>query len=356
MNQIITKEVQEVIDYVLKHESDLNFKVCKTCGRSLPAHEWFYTKHEGCKFGVLSKCKECVNKGYVFYDLIHPWYNTDEEFIINFRKMSIEQLVKYYNKSSSTITVYAKTLKLNKPEINTQLTEEEIIFMYESLLNNEIKVFTNGIYNYDKYIVILIKYMINNILKWDREDICQNYSSKIYKKNGLSGMLGIEKFSIYEYLIKSFPEYDINPWELRSSSVGNGFWTEENVNKSLNWLKIKLLEYKNIDNINFAGTFGFNNLLEKYNLLGLCSVRFNASFVALFEKMYGEKFSKEEMLKHNYKFDINTDCNSISAESKIYKLTDSYYDLDDRGKTLINEIVRFCNNEGRFPTEKWIYC
>ena len=95
MGKEITKEVQEVIDYVEKYEENLNFKVCKTCGRNLPAHELFYTKHDKCEFGVLSKCKECVNKKYSFYDSIHPWYDSKEKFIINFRIMSLGQLEKY---------------------------------------------------------------------------------------------------------------------------------------------------------------------------------------------------------------------------------------------------------------------
>ena len=280
-----------------------------------------------------------------------PWYGSEVEFVSNFRKMSVTQLIKYYDKSSSTISAYAKTLELNKFEIINSLTKEEVIYMYESLLNKEVKVFTNGVYNHDKYIVILIKYMVNNILKWSREDICLNYSIKIFKENSLGGLLGIKKFSLYDYLVKSFPEYNIMSWELRSSTVGNG-WTEENISKALNWLKNRLLEDKSIDNINLAGTYGFSNLLSNYNLHGLCVVRFGGGYVALFERMYNEKFSKEEMLKDRYTFDINTDHMPTTLENKVYILTDLYNNLDDRGKTLINEVIRFCENNNKFPLEK----
>ena len=113
--------------------------------------------------------------------------------------------------------------------------------MYESLLNNDIKVFTNGIYNYDKYIIILMRYMINNILKWNRQDICEKFSGETLKDNGLGGLLGIKKFKSNNYLIKSFSEYEIKYWELKSSSVGAGFWIESNIIEALEWLKEKII-------------------------------------------------------------------------------------------------------------------
>lgn len=282
----------------------------------------------------------------------NKWYEPKEEFISNYRKMSVEQLVKHYNKSVSNITYFARKLNLNKFEIIKSLTEEELIFMYKSLLNGEIKVFTNGIFNNDEYIYILIRHMINNILQWDRKSICDNFSTKTLKETGLGGLLGIKKFNTFDYLSKSVPQYNLMPWELKASSVGSGFWTDKNTKNALNWFKSKLFKDKNIDNINLAGKFGFKNLLNEYNFHGLCSIKFFSNYTLLFEEMYNQKFSKEEMLKLNYKFEINTIPISMTLNNKIYKLLDTYYDLDDRGKTLVNEIIRFCEIERRFPIEK----
>ena len=206
---VITKEVQEVIDYVLKENPNINFKICKECERKLPAHEIFFTKHTRCKFGVNSKCKECTNRDFSFYDVVFPWYGSKEEFIANYRKMSVEQIAKYYNKPISTIVHYSKSWELNKFEIVKNLTEEEIIFMYKSLLNGEINIFTNGVFNYDDYIIVLIRYMINNILKWNREDICKYFSSQTLKDNKLGGLLGIKRFNPNNYLLKAFSEYKL---------------------------------------------------------------------------------------------------------------------------------------------------
>ncbi len=277
------------------------------------------------------------------------WYEPKEEFISNYRKMSVEQLVKHYNKSVSNITYFARKFNLNKFKIVKSLTKDELIFMYKSLLDNEIKVFTNGIFNNDEYIYILIRHMINNILQWDRKSICDNFSTKTLKETGLGGLLGIKKFNTFNYLNKAIPELNIMPWELKSSTVS---WTNNNIDSALLWFKNKLLEDKNINNINLAGKFGFRNLIDEYNFQGLCAVKFSSSYTLLFEKMYRQKFSKEEMLKLNYKFEINTISVPTILNNKVYKLLDTYYDLDDRGKTLVNEIIRFSENEKRFPEEK----
>lgn len=41
-------------------------------------------------------------------------------------------------------------------------------------------------------------------------------------------------------------------------------------------------------------------------------------------------------------------------EGKVYLLKDAYYDLDDEGKFIIGEIIRFCEENNRFPKEKEI--
>ena len=360
MCQEITKEVQEVIDYVLEHEQNINFKVCTECGRNLPCHDWFYHTQKHGKYGRNSKCKECIsilrkNGTYKFPVVLRELYymNIKDNFSNKFRYMSIEQLQNEFLLDFNEINMLIKRFSLNKTKIKDSLTEEEIIFMYNSLRNNEIKMFSNGIYNHDKYIIIIMKYMINEILKWDRENICKKFSSKTFKENGLGGILGIKKFNPYKYLIKTFPEYNIMLWELRSSSVGNGFWiNKENVNMALKWLREKLIYDKGIDNINIAGARGLRNILEEYNLSGLCATRFGSNYTSLFEEMYNDKFIKEEMLKYNYTFEINIDCVPKTLEGKVYRLTDFYNKLDDRGKTLVNEVIRFCENNNSFPNEK----
>ena len=356
MENIIEDDVRKVIDYILEYQPKIYFKVCTECKRNLPCHDWFFTKHPKGKFGRDTKCKECKSKNntYKFKDNFKKLYYDEikDDFKDKFRYMSMEQLERYYDLSSNEVIAFVSKLKLRKSDTISYLKKEEIIFMYISLLNNEIKVFNNGIYNYDKYIYILIRYLIGDILKWNRNDICKNYSGKTLKDNGLNGLLGIKKFAANKYLINSFPEYDLKQWELSASTVGGGFWIDENIKEALDWLKNKLLIDKDINNINVAKMSGFRNLLEEYKLMGLCAVKFDSNYIKLFEKMYDEKYDREEMLKSYYTFDINNEETEMFLKDKIYKLTDSYYELDDRGKTLINAIIRFCEKENRFPEEK----
>jgi len=148
----ITREVQEVIDYVLKHEPEINFKICSNCGRNLPAHDWFYSEQKGGKYGYNSKCKKCIsilrkNGTYKFESNIREEYfkNIEKDFKIKFRYMSIEQLQKEFKLNFNEVKILIKRFKLRMKDIINSLTDDEIIFMYKSLLNNEIKVFTNGI-------------------------------------------------------------------------------------------------------------------------------------------------------------------------------------------------------------------
>jgi hypothetical protein len=132
----ISEEVQEIINYVLKENKEIEFKTCTECGRTLPCHDWFLGKHSMGKYGRESKCKECTSKlkrngTYKFINNLKVnWYdNIEEEFKINYRIMSNEQLSKYYNVSLTNINTLVSKLKLKKLDSINCLTENEIIKM-----------------------------------------------------------------------------------------------------------------------------------------------------------------------------------------------------------------------------------
>lgn len=275
----------------------------------------------------------------------------------DYRKMSTQQIVKKYGGSINTIKIALqnKGFIIDKSIINSNLLDEEIIFMYDSLLNNEIKTLTNGMLtckNRIKYAVIIFKHLINDILRWNREDIINNYNSEILNKYFLRGIIIGIKTNTIGILKLSFPEYNIKPWELKSSSVGNGFWNDENINDALLWLKNKILIEKGIDNINKCGQFGFEIILREYKLEGMKNCVFTRT-VELFEKMYNCKYNKEDMLKDNFTFKINP---KLIIETKlineIYIIDNKYYTLNDIEKTLCNEIIRYCEENKKYPQEK----
>jgi len=355
MNNEETEKIQEMISIVLTNDPTIQFKTCKTCGRRFPAHEWFFTKHPKSPLGVEARCKECVSlskgRNYKIISAIdYPWHHgKEEEFIKMFRIMADYQLAEYFSVNISDIKNTAKILNIKMGNIINNLSDNEIICIYDSILNGKRKCLPNGVYLNVNNKITIFRYLINDILQWNRKDICDNINTNTLKKYKIDSMIVDGVITLYDLLTLTFPNYELKKWELKKSSVGE--WNDESVSDALSWLRERLYKDKNIDNINYAGTYSFKNLLDEYNFNGLCVTKFDGSSILLFEKMYGENFSKEEMLKDNYTFNIDTNCIPTILEGSVYKLNDSYYKLNDRGKTLVNEVIRFCEKEKTFPKE-----
>lgn len=288
------------------------------------------------------------------------WYSDINDLYLDYRKMSTNQLeLKYYGVSTSTIK---NILKMNKFEvrkkyINSTLNSQEVIFMYNSLLKGEIISFSNGMFTEDNknryaYCDIILKYIFNDILKWCRKDYCEMYSNKILKEYKLTAMLSTLNINTYDILQRVCPKFNIKIWELKSSTCGNDFWNDENISKALQWLKLRVSDELNLKNINECGKYGFRLLLKKYNLSGLCVVRFDGSSVNLFENMYGCTYDANEMLEINYTFEIDTSYNKRDKNGILYYINEDYHNLDNIRKTLANEIIKYCEQENRFPNEK----
>lgn len=287
------------------------------------------------------------------------WELDINDIYFDYRKMSTNQLEDKYNGSSiSAIKNMLKqyNFEVNKAIINSNLSDKEIVYMYNSLINRETKSLSSGILSCEnkfKYAKIIFKYLINDVLKWNKQDIINNYSGKTLDEYYYKGILFAIKLNTFEVLKFSFPEYEIKPWELKQSTVGNGFWdNNNNVVEVISWLKNKLLNDKKINDINKCGQYGFDNILDEYGLVGMRVQCCNSS-IDLFEKMYDCKYCKQEMLKDNYTFEINPILNIKSKlQNDIYIIQEEYYDLDNVKKTLCNEIIRYCEENNKYPNEK----
>lgn len=287
------------------------------------------------------------------------WLLNPNDIYLDYRKMSTNQLEdKYKGTSISTIKNMLKryNLETNREIINSDLSNKEIIFMYDSLLKREIKALSNGVLsgnNKTKYAINIFRYLINNVLTWSKQDIINSYSGKILDEYFYKGVLFAIKLNTYEILNLVFPEYEINPWELKISTVGNGFWNKEiNINKAIMWLKDKLLIDKKIDNINQCGKYGFDNIIDEYKLNGMRVQCFDSS-IELFEKMYNCNYFRNEMLKINYTFEIKPILDiELNLNNNIYIIQEEYFKLNDVKKTLCNEIIRYCEENNKYPNEK----
>lgn len=361
MNQEITNEVQEVINYVLKYESDVPFRVCTECGRELPIHEWFYTKSKSrnkLSFYFNHQCKECESISYNSgdYKFVRSfnryWYlykiNEIEKLV---RLMSDEQIAKYYNKPLTHIEhILYQNLKINSKSRISNLNENEIIQIYKYILLGERTRFPKGFFNNNDYRKILFKYLFNDILKWNIQDILLHFNLFILDNNYLYGLRKQMKFIDIINLINNIYNSSYKIWEFKNSNTSDYFKTKDNVDEAIKWFKEKIKNDKNIHTIYDAYNYGFFDLVNEYKLYhGLVKPIFNNRLYDFYEEIFKEKFDMEYYNENNYPFDINPIPKSLDNNLMVYKLTDKYYLLDDLGKTIINQVINFCEVYNRFP-------
>lgn len=109
----------------------------------------------------------------------------------------------------------------------------------------------------------LLRYLILEKLSWNRETLCQTFNLSLLKEYKLDRALQkAYKNIIFPYVSESFPEWELNPWELQKSRVPVGFWTEEHTAKATRWLFTQKLKwsYEQISNNVSGSTFQRNNL------------------------------------------------------------------------------------------------
>ena len=114
----------------------------------------------------------------------------------------------------------------------------ESIEIYKAVLNKRLNRVPRGFWEGNigkeraKHIV---KYLLEELLNYSREDICKNFSYKFLTKYKLGGVLvGLFNNSAYELLDFTYPN-EYKQWEL--GSVPRGFWgNRENVIEALIWV------------------------------------------------------------------------------------------------------------------------
>jgi hypothetical protein len=81
----------------------------------------------------------------------------------------------------------------------------------------------------------VIRYLILERLKWDRDKCIKNYDSNFIEKYKLKGAIGkLYESSAYRALVDAIPEWKIKAWEL--SHVPSNFWTKETLGEAIRWL------------------------------------------------------------------------------------------------------------------------
>jgi len=106
--------------------------------------------------------------------------------------------------------------------------------VYEELLDGRRKKFPDGTWNHREEAIRVIKYLIEEKLKWSREDVCKYLSVDVFTKYKLRGLLNkCFNDSPYKALEATYPGV-YKGWELQNAPIG--FWNKENAVQAMKWL------------------------------------------------------------------------------------------------------------------------
>lgn len=137
---------------------------------------------------------------------------------------------------------------------NAQLLKMDILDIYKLLLEKRITRFPTGIWEQPEAIedsLKCTKYLLEEILNWNIEDIKSKIRMSVFTKYKLAGMMQkLYRNSPYEVLSKLYPN-QFMPWKLHEAPTK--IWHDkENRIKAMNWL------------INEKLKFDRNDILNKY--------------------------------------------------------------------------------------------
>lgn len=163
------------------------------------------------------------------------------------------------------------------------MKQDDIYAVYQNILNGTLKRFPPETWNpymsgYDNS-QRAFRYLVYEILKWDREIFVKNINREIIKKYKLTGALGgLYDKVIYNFAKATFPDWDIKAWELILSYVPKGFWTPDTTREAIIWMIEEKLQWDYNEVLNNISTAVF----IQYNLHGMLKACFeNSIYLAI---------------------------------------------------------------------------
>lgn len=106
------------------------------------------------------------------------------------------------------------------------------IELYRKRLNGEIRFMPRGFWS-PVAVRHVVRYLLEDYLKYDREQIVKNFSVAFLKQYKLEGIMKMFNSSPYNILNDVYPG-EFKPWELSNAPVNT--WTEETAVEALKWL------------------------------------------------------------------------------------------------------------------------
>lgn len=172
----------------------------------------------------------------------------------------------------------------------------EGILIYKLIRANKLNGFPKGFWdncNSRDEAIIILKYLIEDILKWNTEDIKQKLSKYTFIDNHLRGMLAIVfNDSPYQAINSTYPN-KFREWELNKTPVS--FWNENTAKEAVYWLIYEKLKW---DKINVVNNFSFK-LIKDNGLYGMIIQVFDGSINNLVKCMFGNEINIWEFKKVN---------------------------------------------------------
>lgn len=131
-------------------------------------------------------------------------------------------------------------MKKYTQQMLSEMSAEEV---YDLLLNKKIKCFPNNFFSGEYGQVNAgkcLKYLLEDKLKLNKEDIPSVISSEFFRQYRLAGMLGL-CFNYSPYKALNYIYEDVyKEWEL--GNVPRNFWDDEKALEAINWLISKKLK------------------------------------------------------------------------------------------------------------------
>lgn len=179
-----------------------------------------------------------------------------------------------------------------------ELFKLDAVDIYKLVLNGSLKKFPIGFWRQPETIANAIKctkYLLENKLKLTDEELKEQLSKKLFKENGLVGMLNYcFKGSPYEAIYSTYPN-KFKPWEFKKGQ--RNYWNIENSINATKWLiedKLKISDDELKEQLSAK-------LFKDNGLGGMLILCFNHSPYKAINSTYPNKFKKEEFKNHRKK-------------------------------------------------------
>lgn len=175
----------------------------------------------------------------------------------------------------------------------------DMISIYQSVLNGKLGRFPPETWNpyksgYDNA-YRAFRYLVFELLKWDRETFCKQINLEVIRKYKLIGAFsGLYDRTMFPFISDSFPEWEIKPWELEKSRVPKSYWNEETTREAVRWLIEDRLKWDKEKIINELSA----TIFKEHNLEGMLQSEFEHSpYQAIFHAYPDEDWSLKKELR-----------------------------------------------------------